>query len=450
MPTHALVLGGSIGGLLATRVLSDSFDQVTIFDRDVFPSTPENRRGVPQGRHTHGLLAGGREVLEEFFPGISKELVSAGAVCGDMLANSRWYIEQGAHVRFVSGLEGILLSRPFLEFEIRRRVLALPNVSCRTGAIAEGLVYDGVTGRVNGARVSGETITGDLTLDATGCASHSPQWLEEIGFPKPHEDQIGIDMAYSTCLFRRRRTDLDGDLALIYGTSPETGRSGAMLAQEGDRWIVTQARHNGRKLPADVPSFIEYSRGLPTLDMYGVISKAEPLCEPFQARFPANLRRRYESVVRFPVNYLVFGDAISSFNPVYAQGMSVACMQARALKQTLTESRENPAARFFQRAAKVIDSSWDIAVGADLRIPTTTGPRTKKTSVLNWYVARLHRAAHKDPVAALAFHRVANLLEPPPSLMRPGIAVRVLCGGFARSRSVRLDCAAQTASQGRS
>ena len=435
MPTHALVLGGSIGGLLTARVLSDFFDQVTILDRDVFPSTPENRRGVPQGRHTHGLLSGGREVLEEFFPSISQELIAAGAVHGDMLGNSRWYIEQGAHVRFLSGLMGILLSRPLLEFEIRRRVLALPNVSSRTYAIVEGLILEG-GGQVTGVRCNGKMIVGDLIVDATGRASRSPQWLEEIGFPKPHEDEIGIEMAYSTCLFRRRPTDLDGDVALIYGASPETGRSGAMLAQEGDRWIVTQAKYSGRNLPNNVLSFIEYSRGLPTLDIYEVISKAEPLCEPFQARFPANLRRRYESLTLFPLGYLVFGDAISSFNPVYGQGMSVACMQARALKQTLAEGRQNLATRFFQRAAKVVDSPWDIAVGADLRIPTTKGPRTKKTSVLNWYVARLHRAAHKDPVAALAFHRVANLLDPPPSLVRPGLALRVLCGGFSRSRSV--------------
>lgn len=436
MRKHALVLGGSVGGLLAARVLSDFFDQVTILDRDVFPPTPENRRGVPQDRHTHGLLAGGREVLEEFFPGISQELIAAGAVHGDMLANSRWHIEQGTHVRFFSGLMGILLSRPFLEFEIRRRVLAIPNISSRTCAIAEGLVFDGMNGRVTGVQCSGETVSADLVVDATGRASHSPQWLEEIGFPKPREDRIGIEMAYSTCLFRRRPTDLDGDVALVYGASLETGRSGAMLAQEGDRWIVTQAKYSGRNLPTDVPSFIEYARGLPTLEIYDVISKAEPLCEPFQARFPANLRRRYEHLARFPVGYLVFGDAISCFNPVYGQGMSVACMQARALKQTFAEGRDDLATRFFIRAAKVVDSPWDIAVGADLRIPTATGPRTKKTSMLNWYVARLHRAAQKDPVAALAFHRVANLLDPPPNLMRASLALRVLCGGFSTSRSV--------------
>ena len=220
-----------------------------------------------------------------------------------------------------------------------------------------------------------------------------------------------------------------------------------ILAQEGDRWIVTQAKYCGRNLPADVPSFVQHSRGLPTLDVYDVISKAEPLCEPFQARFPANLRRRYEQLISFPRGYLVFGDAICSFDPVYGQGMSVAGMQARALQQTIAEGRENLAGRFFRRAAKVVDSPWDLAVGADLRIPSTTGPRTKKNSILNWYVARLHRAAHKDKVAALAFHRVANLLDAPPSLMRPGLALRVLCRSVSVQAPHRTSVAALTADQ---
>jgi hypothetical protein len=445
MRTHALVLGGSIGGLLAARVLSDFFDQVTILDRDEFPLAPENRRGLPQGRHTHGLLAGGREVLEGFLPGITQELVAAGAVQGNLLANTRWYVEHGLHVRFKSGLTGVLLSRPLLEFQIRSRVLAIRNISCRTHETVEGLLFDSGLGRVTGVRSSGGVLQGDLIVDATGPASHSPQWLEEIGFQRPKEDQIGIEMAYSTCLFRRRPAELGGDVGLIYGADPATGRSGVILAQEGHRWIVTQAKYCGRNLPADVPSFIQHSRGLPTLDVYDIISKAEPLCEPFQARFAANLRRRYERLIRFPRGYLVFGDAICSFNPVYGQGMSVACRQARALQQTIAAGRENLSGLFFRRAAKVIDSPWDLAVGADLRIPTSTGPRTRKTSILNWYVAWLHRAAHKDKVAALAFHRVANLLDPPPSLMRPSLALRVLCQSVSMQAPHRTSVAALTA-----
>lgn len=431
MKQHALVLGGSIGGLLAARVLSDHFDQVTIIDRDVFPASPLDRRGVPQGRHTHGLLAGGRETLEHFFPGITEELLAMGAVPGDLLNDSRWYLEGGAHVRFRSGLNGILLSRALLEYHVRERVLASPKIAVKTNVAANGLVLDKRNARITGAICGSETVGANLIIDATGRGSHSPQWLEDLGFPKPQEERIAIQLVYSTCLFRRSPFDLDGHGAVIYGADPKTSRSAAMIAQEHDRWIVTQAKYNGHNLPKDVPSFIEFSRTLPTSDVYDVISRAAPLCEPFEARFPANVRRRYEHLDRFPAGYLVFGDAISSFNPVYGQGMSVACMQARALEDTLKTGHEQLAPRFFQRAAKVVDSPWDIAVGADLRIPTTEGPRTRKAAILNWYLARLHRVARKDPIAALAFHRVANLLEPPPSLLRPSVACRVLCRRIA-------------------
>jgi 2-polyprenyl-6-methoxyphenol hydroxylase-like FAD-dependent oxidoreductase len=427
MSQQALVLGGSMAGLLAARVLSDHFTRVTILDRDAFPNTPEDRRGVPQGRHTHGLLAGGRETLEYFFPGLTDELLSQGALPGDLLNTIRWYIEGGRHARFHSGLDGIVLSRALLEYHVRQRTLARENIHLQSNTAADGLIVDKAKDRVIGASVGNEIVSADLVVDATGRGSHAPQWLEEAGFPRPQEDRIEIQLVYSTCLFRRSPSDLDGDIAVVYGADSATGRSAAMLAQEHDRWIVTQAKYDGHNLPKDVPSFIEFSRTLPSSDVYDVISRAEPLCQPFEARFPANLRRRYEHLSRFPLGFLVFGDAMSSFNPVYGQGMSVACMQARELEKALAGGQEQLAQRFFPRAARVVDSPWEIAVGADLRIATTKGPRTRKSAIVNWYLARLHRVARKDSVAALAFHRVANLLEPPPSLFRPSVAMRVLC-----------------------
>jgi 2-polyprenyl-6-methoxyphenol hydroxylase-like FAD-dependent oxidoreductase len=160
-----------------------------------------------------------------------------------------------------------------------------------------------------------------------------------------------------------------------------------------------------------------------------VIRHAEPIGEPHSARFPASVRYRYENLQRFPEGFLVLGDAICSFNPIYGQGMSVAALQAAALEQSLATGRLS-ARDFFSRAAKVVESPWSIAAGADLRIPETVGPRSKAVAFINWYLSKLHRAAHRDGAASVAFLKVANLVAPPPSLMHPKIALRVLLGNL--------------------
>src|SRR5262249_14074276 len=183
--------------------------------------------------------------------------------------------------------------------------------------------------------------------------------------------------------------------------------------------------HFGHNAPADLEGFIEYARTLPSPHIYEVIRNAEPLGEPAQARFPASTRRRYEKLDRFPEGYLVFGDAISSFNPIYGQGMSAAALEAVQLAETLKQGQRDLAKRFFVRASKVVDIPWAIAVGNDLRMPETVGPRNAAMNIINWYMSKLLRAAQHDPVAAKAFHRVGNLLAPPPSVMHPRVAARV-------------------------
>ena len=426
---HAIVIGGSMAGLLAARVLADHYRQVTLVERDVFPEQAENRRGVPQGRHTHGLLASGRQVLERLFPGIADELVAGGAQSGDIVGRGRWVNEGGCHVQFASGLDGLLMSRPFLEGRLRSRVLGLANVQNRQGCDVAGLASDD-NRRVVGIRTAGEVLSADLVIDATGRGSHSPQWLEAMGYPKPPEERVEIALGYTSRFFRRRPTDLNGDTAVIIAPTPEGKQGGVMLAQEGDRWTVTLVSYFGNYAPLELDGFREFARTLPAPFIYEVIRDAEPLDQGASARFPASVRRRYEKMERFPDGYLVVGDAISSFNPIYGQGMSVSALEAMELDAAVAEGSENLARRFFARAAKVVDIPWSITVGNDLRMPETIGPRSAGVSFVNWYMEKLHKAAHRDPVPSLAFHRVANLLAPPPSVMHPRVAMRVLWGNL--------------------
>lgn len=76
---HALVIGGSMAGLLAARVLLNHFDRVTIVERDRLLEQPTLRQGVPQASHVHVLLTQGQRILEQLFPGLEAELTAAGA-----------------------------------------------------------------------------------------------------------------------------------------------------------------------------------------------------------------------------------------------------------------------------------------------------------------------------------------------------------------------------------
>jgi 2-polyprenyl-6-methoxyphenol hydroxylase-like FAD-dependent oxidoreductase len=427
---HAIVIGGSMGGLFAARVLSDHYARVTLVDRDAFPPVGQQRRGVPQGVHTHGLLASGRRTMDRWFPGFATEMIEAGALTGDIANDSRWFFEGGCLTKFDSGLEGLLVSRPLLEGMFRKRLFALPNLTVVENSVVEGLATSDDKRRVTGVRAAQGVTSADLVVDASGRGSHSPAWLDSLGFPKPEEERVEVAIGYTTRLFRRRKDHLNGDWAAVIPPTPEGKRGGVMLAQEGDRWTVTLIGYFGNSAPSDLPGFIEYAKTLPAPFIHEVVSDAEPLGDAFTARFPASVRRRYEKLNSFPEGYLVFGDAICSFNPIYGQGMSSAALQSEALDQALKESGPNFSARFFRRASKVIDVPWAVAVGADLRIPETVGPRNAGVNIINWYISKLHKAAHRDPVAAMAFHKVGNLLAAPESILYPRVAMRVFLGGL--------------------
>jgi 2-polyprenyl-6-methoxyphenol hydroxylase-like FAD-dependent oxidoreductase len=430
--THAIVMGGSMAGLVTARVLSAHFERVTLVERDPLPPGADHRRGVPQGRHTHGLLASGRRVLDRLFPGISEELMEGGAVPDDLLRDSRWFVEGGRLARASSGLDGLLMSRPYLESVVRRRVLALPNLSVRQNAQVEGLLFGAAGTRVTGVRLRSETLAADLVVDTTGRGSRSPQWLEEMGYERPVEEHVEIALRYTTRLFRRRATDLNGDSAVVVPPTPEGKRGGVMLAQEGDRWTVTLITHFGDEPPAALAGFLEFARDLPSSDIYEVVRDAEPIGDATSTRFLASTRRRYEKLRRFPRGYLVLGDGISSFNPIYGQGMSVAALEAVELDATLRKGSTDLARRFFARAAKVVDTPWAVAVGNDLRMPETIAPRSAAVNLVNWYLAHLRRAAHHDPTLAVAFMKVANLVATPASVLHPRLVLRVFLGNLAR------------------
>jgi 2-polyprenyl-6-methoxyphenol hydroxylase-like FAD-dependent oxidoreductase len=435
---HAVVLGGSIAGLLAARVLAGAYDQITVVDRDELAPGSKPRRGVPQARHIHGLLPRGQQVLEQLFPGLTAELVAHGAPTGDLLADARLLFGGHRLARTESGLVLLSVSRPLLEDRIRARVRALPQVRFTPPSDAVGLRCTHEGRRITGVRLlrradasAEEVIEADLVVDATGRGSRAPAWLQGLGFGQPDVDRVRVDVGYVTRLYRLPPDCLDGDLGCVHGHAPDWPRGGALARLEGDIWMLTLFGLLGDHPPKDPDGFDAFARSLPFPDINKAVGAAEPLEGPAGYRFPANVRRRYERMRRFPEGFLVIGDALCSFNPIYGQGMTVAALQALALRDHLRPGM-TPASRPVLRAlARVIDAPWELTIGADLTVPGVDGRRTPKLRVANAYVTRLQAAAAHDPALARAFIRVTALVDPPTALLRPRIVSQVL-GARAR------------------
>jgi pimeloyl-ACP methyl ester carboxylesterase/2-polyprenyl-6-methoxyphenol hydroxylase-like FAD-dependent oxidoreductase len=442
--THAVVIGGSMAGLLAARVLADFFTNVTLVERDRFADVAEARKGVGQGRHIHTLLAGGLQVLNQLFPDLEATLVREGANTGDYTGDVYWHQFGRYRRRFASGIRAVAMTRPFLELHVRRRVLALPNLVVRQGCSVEQLLASQdrscICGVVLRDRAGGETVSlpADLVVDASGRGSHSPQWLEELGYARPAETIMTVDLAYATRLYERRHLSARGQaFALVEAPGPpDNKRAAALFPVEGERWQLTLAGYLGDHPPTDEAGLLEFARSLSTPDIYEMIRNAQPLSEIALYTYRASRRRHYERLRRFPEGYLVLGDALCSFNPLFGQGMTVCAQEAIALRSCLAEQRAGTAnglaPAFFRRAAAIVDAPWIQVTGEDLRFPEVKGRRTPDVIGRLWYVEQVQRAAMDDPAVSQALTRVLNLLDRPTGIMRPRVVRRTLQYRFGK------------------
>jgi 2-polyprenyl-6-methoxyphenol hydroxylase-like FAD-dependent oxidoreductase len=452
---RAIGVGAGLAGLLAARVLATRFDEVLLVERDDLAPDASDvaaaRKGVPQGRHVHNLLPRGGQTLERLFPGITREMEAAGAIPVDVGADLRWFHFGGYKRRFRTGLQGMAQSRPWLEGHVRRRCLALGNLRLRQGWEVRGLLASHDRSAIVGVELRPlhgglpERVDADLVVDASGRGSQAGQWLEALGYARPPASVVRVDVRYTSRLYRRRAGDPGGDgakLLLVYARPPAGRRVGAAFPIEGDRWIVTQGGWLGEQAPADEAGFLAYARSLPAPDLYDLLREAEPVSGFAVHRFPANQWHHYERLRRFPLGFLVLGDALCSFNPIYGQGMTVAALEAEALDGTMAaleaEGRglEVLPHAFFGAAARTIRAPWRLAVGEDFRFSSVAGPKPSGTRLFNWYAGKVYQAANADQEVCRAFLRMTNLTSPPWTLLRPGIARRVirhwLLGGHPR------------------
>ncbi|GAA2601592.1 FAD-binding monooxygenase [Actinomadura fulvescens] len=431
---RAVVVGGSIAGTLAARVLSELYREVLVVDRDGVLGVDGPRRGAPHSVHAHGLHARGYLILSELFPNLLDEAVALGLPVRDF-GRMRWYFDARPIRTADTGLKSIAGNRPVLENHLRSRVAALPNVEYRERTEVLGLLTTPGRERVTGVSLRardgegdepGTRVDADLVVDATGRGSRLPVWLGELGYGRPPEERMKIGLAYTTRTFRRRPGTFDGPQAINPVASPAHPR-GAFFGQAmtGDcRLSLTGIL--GDDPPADPESFLEFTRSLPVPDIYEAVRDADPTSDPVSFKFPSSVWRHYERLTRFPERLLVMGDAVCCFNPVYGQGMTVAAMEAMALRAHLRRRGELDSLGLQGEFARIITRPWRLSTRGDLDFPAVPGARTISVRLHNAYTGRLQYAATKDPAVTTALMRVMGLIDPPRVLWRPGLVAKVL------------------------
>lgn len=446
---HAVVLGGSLAGLLTARILSDHFDHVTLIERDAYLDTTETRRGIPQANHVHGLLARGREILEELFPGLQDELVAAGAPLLDIANEIAWFTPKGWGVRFPSDLMVLAFTRPLLDLHVRRRVATNPKVEILDNTDVVRLLPDSTGNRLAGVlicpRVSetdrrvAKELRGCLVVDTTGRASRAPRWLEDIGYEAPEEICVDAHLAYASRLYRiPENFDQGWQCAYVQAAPPKQKRGAILFKVEDNRWLVTLIGRAGDQPPGDELGFLEFARSLQVPIIYDAIRIADPVSSIKTHRATQNRLRRYERAKAMPENFLLLGDAVCAFNPVYGQGMTTAALGVKMLDKCLREhngSLTGLSRRFQKRLAKINETPWLLATGEDYRYPETVGGSPSlMTRFMHRYMDHVVQLATQSVVVRKVLLQAFNMLIPPTALFQPRVLFRVLLQVFKPTR----------------
>jgi 2-polyprenyl-6-methoxyphenol hydroxylase-like FAD-dependent oxidoreductase len=405
----AVVIGGGIAGLLAARVLTESCEDVVVLERDELADEPEYRAGVPQGRHVHGLLVRGGELLEELFPGLRAELVARGAALADA-GDMRILNPLGWLATAHTGMPLLSLSRPLLETCVRRRV---------TAEVVDGVHVTGLSfrdGDVDGVLTRDGRVDADLVVDASGRSSKLPAWLATAGITTPEAEVVDSGTGYATRIYTAPE-----DFPVAYAESlsaPDLSRGVAAMRVEGDRLMVTAQGAAGDHPPRDLDGYQEFLDSL-RVPISEMLADAEPLTPVYLFARTASRRNAFENTAKWPGGLVAVGDAVCAFNPVYGQGITVAAMEALLFRQHDDFSAKG--CRAFQRkVAKTSKGTWAMSSNAD-----RSWVETRRGGLLGWYLKKWQAGIVHDPDLFRRFVRVVHMVDSPASLLNPVVFRRL-------------------------
>jgi 2-polyprenyl-6-methoxyphenol hydroxylase-like FAD-dependent oxidoreductase len=448
--SHAVVIGGSIAGLLAAKVLLNHFDRVTLIERDHLPDQPSFRPGVPQSQHVHVLLTQGQRLLEQLFPGLLGELNLAGAPTVNWTTDWCLLGLWGWFPRCQAGLIGVACSRVLLEWLIYRRLTAYKNLTIFQACQVKGLLSSPDQSRIIGVKVSqrhaqpqsgqlpDDSLVADLVVDASGRNSALPAWLTALGYAAPKETIINAFLGYASRWYQRPEgLQVDWQGITIAAQPTQHSRGGTLFPIEGDRWIVTLGGMGQEQPSTDEQGFLEFAGSLRNRLIYDAIKEAQPLSPVYSYRRTENRWRHYEHLSRLPDGIVAVGDSVCAFNPVYGQGMTVAALGALALDQCLktvdAHKLRSPGLtpQFQKQLAQIVANPWAMATAEDCRWATTEGPRPNCfASLLQAYSDQVVMLSTQEPAIFRTFAKVVHMVEPPTALFQPQIFVQALAHYF--------------------
>lgn len=435
----AVVLGAGMAGMLAAAALARHADRVLLVDRDRLPDGPSARKGLPQGRHAHVLMSSGARAIDELVPGTTDRLLAAGAHRVGLPGGYVMLLADGWMNRFPGDHFVISCTRPLLDLTIREGLRTDPAIVVRDETDVLGLTEEG--GRVTGVRLrdraSGavETVVAEFVVDATGHGSRAARWLADLGYGTVRTETVDSGLVYATRLFRAPGRAADRFPVVNVQAETRSGRPGqtaALLPVEDGRWLVTLSGTRGGEPTGDADRFVDFARRMRHPVVGDLVAGAEPLGPVHVTRTTANRRNHFAELPSWPVGFVVAGDAVASFNPVYGHGMTVAARAALALRGALAEhGTAHPAvAVATQHAiARLTREAWDLATGTDIHFPGTRGRRPSLVDrVAHWYTNRLLATAATRPDVARAVVEVFTLSAPATRLLAPATALAGLRG----------------------
>jgi 2-polyprenyl-6-methoxyphenol hydroxylase-like FAD-dependent oxidoreductase len=453
---HAVVLGAGLAGMLAAAVLArhPEVGSVTVVDRDRLDAGPLPRRGLPQGRHAHVLMSSGARAIEALLPGTTNRWTAAGAHRIGLPDGYVMLLPQGWLPRWRGEQFVIACSRWLLDWVVRQQLLALPKVRLLARTEATGLCGD--LRSVTGVWVRDHASGGDRVLDAafvvdaTGRGSRAPQWLAPLGVPRVGQELVDSGLRYATRVFRAPAAAAERFPVVNVQADPEQDRPGqtaALIPIESGQWMVTLSGTRGGQPAPDEREFVRFAAGMRHPIVAELIAGRVPLGSVAVTNSTANRRRRFDRLPSHPDGFVVLGDAVATYNPVYGHGMSVAALGATLLGEELLRQGLAPglAGAVQRRVAGPAAEAWAHATGTDIRFPDAVGPAPTRAERMLWrYQGRLMRTALDRPDIAREVIEVFTLSAPASRLLRPRIAWATL---RAPRRPINIDAPPFTATE---